>query len=676
MFSATEKINDNFITGGSSPDDSFVSEGLHDGNDKKSPHGKGLKLSEAFLEDSPPPVAVPDEGKILKNIELLNDNTSPRSFKLDERERTTKNKASKDTAISTRFQKHNRSRKRFTITDADDHLSENESDSTPMLLLQTSPRSDYNDQASTASTGGGSVKGVTNAHTIDRRRNSKFTRQSSSFSNSSFRDDHATTRGLPHCSSFSSAISASSNASRTPISQCLRVKTTKGLRPSPSVASAARTIFQEIDEELSKNKSSKSLKSPPKSTRQQLKSTLSKASETLFGDNGFSDRYGNGESTVIPRTLLPHSVTYDTRAKQWVGTIATSQDKHGPKYCRVFFYDTEEEARASTLANAPPTMCNSDRCMNCNGKFAVFKRSYNCANCGSCVCQSCSDVSWPVKMVPPLYNKTIYSTVRVCISCDRLNKALKKSLLAGDLNQVIAVHVTGNVNLRRPFVDSKNTLYPIHCAVIGGNVEVVKWLIEQHRTPIYSSKGDAKAGKVSPLLTSKGQSLVYIAALNRNPEMLRYLIVERGVSLKSIKCLTTALAALNAVLHYMPRDNESLSVNSDFGEDEMGALIPHVSSDLSISSSMTTGSTISMNNARGNFDVIECAVERDITNNFETKQQAEENESEECVICFDRQIDCVMVPCGHQICCFQCASMTTNCPICKAKCTVIKIYRK
>uniref|UniRef100_A0A7S1BQP3 RING-type domain-containing protein n=1 Tax=Corethron hystrix TaxID=216773 RepID=A0A7S1BQP3_9STRA len=641
-----------------------------------------IAYTQELFQDKLPPVAVPNVTNAPDSLEFLcvsSDVLSRSNSSVDN------NPDQRDkTPATPMFKKKNRLKK-FTAVDSELNSFDIDSDGTPMLLSQTSPRSDQAESADQASTGtgGGSIKGIINAHSIDRKsssaaRNRRSTRRSHSGKSFAF-DEQPTMRGLPRSSSFSSSLSVSTATSKKkPSPGCKArttqrpVKLTKGLRTPTSLTSAASSIFQELE---NNQMSPETSRSPPKSTRaQQLKSKISKASETLFGDNGVPDRYGKGESTVIPRTLLPHSVTYDTRAKQWVGTIATTQDKHGPKHCRVFFYDTEEEAKSSTLSNTPPVMCTSDRCMNCNGKFAVFKRSYNCTNCGACVCQSCSDASWPAKMVPPLYNKTIYSSVKVCISCDRLNKALKKALLAGDFGQVIAIHVTGNVNLRRPFVDPKNTMYPIHCSVISGNVELTRWLIEQHRTPIYSSKGDGKTAKVSPLLTGKGQSLVYIAALNRNAEMLRYLVVERGISLKSIKCVTTALAALSSVLRHVPNENSLQNSNPD--ED---GYIPHISSETSCASIATTGSTLSANNVRGNFDVIESAVEMNTKDDISSQQletQVEENDTEECIICFDKKIDCVMVPCGHQICCFNCASATTCCPICKANCTVIKIYRK
>jgi len=39
--------------------------------------------------------------------------------------------------------------------------------------------------------------------------------------------------------------------------------------------------------------------------------------------------------------------------------------------------------------------------------------------------------------------------------------------------------------------------------------------------------------------------------------------------------------------------------------------------------------------------------------------------SDECSICMERQIDCVLVPCGHMCACFTCAGPMEECPICR-----------
>ena len=47
-----------------------------------------------------------------------------------------------------------------------------------------------------------------------------------------------------------------------------------------------------------------------------------------------------------------------------------------------------------------------------------------------------------------------------------------------------------------------------------------------------------------------------------------------------------------------------------------------------------------------------------------------------CILCYEKSIDCVITPCGHQICCMECSSCLENtCPVCQQHGTFIKIYK-
>ncbi|CAN0538357.1 unnamed protein product, partial [Scytosiphon promiscuus] len=34
-------------------------------------------------------------------------------------------------------------------------------------------------------------------------------------------------------------------------------------------------------------------------------------------------------------------------------------------------------------------------------------------------------------------------------------------------------------------------------------------------------------------------------------------------------------------------------------------------------------------------------------------------------VCFERQVDCTLVPCGHHCCCLVCAAQFEKCPVCR-----------
>jgi hypothetical protein len=38
-------------------------------------------------------------------------------------------------------------------------------------------------------------------------------------------------------------------------------------------------------------------------------------------------------------------------------------------------------------------------------------------------------------------------------------------------------------------------------------------------------------------------------------------------------------------------------------------------------------------------------------------------------------MDCVLIPCGHQICCQHCGKHLNTCPLCKRNCSVLRIFR-
>ena len=52
--------------------------------------------------------------------------------------------------------------------------------------------------------------------------------------------------------------------------------------------------------------------------------------------------------------------------------------------------------------------------------------------------------------------------------------------------------------------------YPIHCAVMGGNLDLVKWLVEAHGCPL-SMKPSAQSGILLSVQTSKSRTLMDLA---------------------------------------------------------------------------------------------------------------------------------------------------------------------
>ena len=235
-------------------------------------------------------------------------------------------------------------------------------------------------------------------------------------------------------------------------------------------------------------------------------------------------------------------VTVDTNNGGWKAETSTFQ---------AFSFPTLIEAREAAYSYAPPVLTpfeKSPTCFICNGKFAIFRRAVHCKSCGVCVCRKCV-IQWPAKRLPQTYNHKRESKLNVCMSCNHLSEEFQDALMKGEEEGALALYETGNVNLRCPFGKDVNgeIMFPIHCAVQGGNLNLVRWLADIHFCPVFmtqlTNNNDAKDDGMSkqPLLTSKGRSALYHAMSTQQIDILRYLVCEKGMSLFEAKDLRKAL---------------------------------------------------------------------------------------------------------------------------------------
>lgn len=169
-------------------------------------------------------------------------------------------------------------------------------------------------------------------------------------------------------------------------------------------------------------------------------------------------------------------------------------------------------------------------------------------------------------MLPETYLSKKGSFVHVCRSCDWLSVSFRVALLEGNLDQSVAIHGTGNVNLHTPFCIVKGELlYPVHCAVLGGNIQCLKFLVDVHCCPIKSVRvsGNGSSSKFTPIVTSRGRSLLGIAMEKENIEMIRYLVLRKGGLLSGETDITADMLARNLenALRTLPEDGV-LSVRS------------------------------------------------------------------------------------------------------------------
>lgn len=101
--------------------------------------------------------------------------------------------------------------------------------------------------------------------------------------------------------------------------------------------------------------------------------------------------------------------------------------------------------------------------------------------------------------------------------------------------------------------------YPVHCAVLGGQLGLLKWLVETHCCPINHcneyTKSDTKQSKIGKeaIVTSKGLSVLGLAMESHQLDIQRYLIVERKMNFFHYTNLRLALKNLAICLEKLPK---------------------------------------------------------------------------------------------------------------------------
>jgi hypothetical protein len=381
--------------------------------------------------------------------------------------------------------------------------------------------------------------------------------------------------------------------------------------------------------------------------------------------------------SLHPRELLPSTVLFSEATNSWVTTVNTNQKalelrdtEESAKSVRAFSVPTRKQAVCLAKAWSPPKMHvfeENPACTICSSQFNVFKRASHCRNCGICVCNNCM-VQWPQKMLPITYNIKKESMMNVCKTCDWLCSSFRLALLDGDKDRAIAIHSTGNINLTTPFANVKGELfYPVHCAVLGGSLKLLKWLIEEHCCPLRSiriSSGRQRdaAGTYTPILTSKGRSLLGIALENRNIDIVHYLVVKKRMMITAEKGISNEILTqnLDLALRVLP-DNAFQRQHASPADD-----IPIPVDRTSVRSS----------SAGSDNHGIQAEDDNVITTTSLSDARDETGASQdECIICFSNPINCVATPCGHQICCLDCSRNIARCPVCAVECTFMRVYR-
>jgi len=391
-------------------------------------------------------------------------------------------------------------------------------------------------------------------------------------------------------------------------------------------------------------------------------------------------------SVIHTRNLLETSVYHNEATGIWITTINMSQKEtvvksNAAKYLKAFSFQTEHEARESAYANAPAKMMPFDEhpfCFLCSTQFSVFKRAAHCRNCGVCICNNCS-AGWNKMCIPETYNIKGAASIKVCTSCDSLSTMFRRALLDANYEDALIVYNTGNVNLRCPFTTNKGgeSMLPVHCAAEGGSLDLLEWLVEVHYCPLKRIRtgNRNKTQHADELITtSKGRSVVEIAMANQSVEILRYLVCEKSIGFDGIRDLNVALNALEAVLKspYMNHSNgdDDVSMTPIQRANSMAPPTPELTRiGNGLPNFAISGIDEFSDSEDGSPRNVDCGIDSDDDKSVATTVH------DACIICYANSIDCVITPCGHQICCLQCSKNLKSCPVCNVSCKFIRIFR-
>lgn len=156
-------------------------------------------------------------------------------------------------------------------------------------------------------------------------------------------------------------------------------------------------------------------------------------------------------------------------------------------------------------------------------------------------------------MLPRTYVPPGETYIRICDNCAYLQEGFIDSLRAGDVASTMVFFSTGCVNLHSPMTIYKSEEYPIHTAVEGGNIHLVRWLVEERKCSLRGLGG-------VPLATSEGLSALALAAYYGHADIMRYLVQSQSCAVTEITDMAILHRGLHAALEVSDVCNEHLFV--------------------------------------------------------------------------------------------------------------------
>jgi len=77
-------------------------------------------------------------------------------------------------------------------------------------------------------------------------------------------------------------------------------------------------------------------------------------------------------------------------------------------------------------------------------------------------------------------------------------------------------------------------MFPIHCAVIGGSLELVQWMVDDHLCPI-SANADPKTNQPLSVQTSANRTLMDLAMSGKPKYDILSFLLQKGLSISDTK---------------------------------------------------------------------------------------------------------------------------------------------
>jgi len=241
--------------------------------------------------------------------------------------------------------------------------------------------------------------------------------------------------------------------------------------------------------------------------------------------------------------------------------------------------------------------------------------------------------------------------------------------------------MTGNINLRCPFMNIKKgneVMLPIHCAAMGGSLKVLSWLVDVHYCPLKMINTGNKTKKMNEELiaTSNGRTVMDISMQNQKVDILRYLVQQKNIPVRGKKKNQSSLVALEAVLKAFPKAPSGEYVK----ETPLHRKSPSCKSHRRRTNGRKENNASLYNISKSDEETSVGYLDEkygysSLSDDADDEQSIATTVDDPCVICYEKTIDCVLTPCGHQICCLECSKELSKCPICASSCQAIRIYR-